>query len=172
MKGELDLPPGYVASRRDRAKLVADVELEHELKRAGLDRAAGWETHLGEPSAAPGRGATSLLELPSGRVLRLKRLRRGGWLAPLWRDHFRGEGRAVDWVRSQDWSGRAWFFPLPQQVFSGGMQPRPHFFMPFTHPGSELPWGSAVAVLVDFGLQRLVPRQCWSGAQPPPPQHW
>ena len=68
MKGELDLPQGYVASRRDRAKLVADVELEHELRRAGLDQPAGWETRLGQPAAGPGRGATSLLELSCGRV--------------------------------------------------------------------------------------------------------
>ncbi len=37
-----------------------------------------------------------MLALPSGRVLRLKRLRRGGWMAALWRDHFIGEGRALD----------------------------------------------------------------------------
>ncbi len=106
MKGELDLPQGYVASRRDRAKLVAHVELEHELKRAGLDQPAGWETRLRQPDAAPGRGATSLLRLSSGRVLRLKRLRRGGWMAPLWRDRVIGEGRALDNLRVSVEAGR------------------------------------------------------------------
>ena len=93
-------------SQRDRAKLVADVELEHELKRAGLDQPAGWGTCLREPAAAPGRGATSLRELAGGRVLRLKRLRRGGWMAPLWRDHFIGEGRALDNLRVSAEAGR------------------------------------------------------------------
>ncbi len=106
MTGELDLPQGYVASLRGRSKLVADVELEHELKRAGLDQPAGWETRLGQPVAGPGRGATSLLRLSSGRVLRLKRLRRGGWLAPLWRDQFHGEGRALDNLRVSVEAGR------------------------------------------------------------------
>ena len=99
MTGELDLPEGYVASRRDRAMLVAHVELEHELKRVGLDQPAGWETRLKEPATAPGRGATSLLQLSSGRVVRLKRLRRGGWTAALWRDHFRGPDRPLDNLR-------------------------------------------------------------------------
>jgi len=106
VKGELDLPQGYVESRRDRARFVADVELEHELKRADLDRPAGWESRLRKPTAAPGRGATSLLSLGSGRVLRLKRLRRGGWTAPLFRDHFLGESRMLDNLRVSIEAGR------------------------------------------------------------------
>ena len=99
MSGEPHLPPGYRTSQRNRAKLVAHVELEPELKRAGLDQPAGWETRLTHPAAGSGRGATSLLELSCGRVVRLKRLRRGGATARLWRDHFAGEGRPLDNLR-------------------------------------------------------------------------
>jgi hypothetical protein len=106
VSGELDLPQGYVASRRDRAVLVAAVELEHELKRLGLDQPAEWETRLKEPTAAPGRGATSVLQLSSGRVVRLKRLRRGGWTAALWRDHFGGRGRPLANLRVAHEAGR------------------------------------------------------------------
>lgn len=62
--------------------------------RAGLDRPEGWERRLDR--VAGGRGPTGLLELvPGGPVARLKRLRRGGWLAPLWRDRFVGPERIL-----------------------------------------------------------------------------
>ena len=47
-----------------------------------------------------------MLRLSSGRVLRLKRLRRGGWMAPLWRDRVIGEGRALDNLRVSVEAGR------------------------------------------------------------------
>jgi tRNA A-37 threonylcarbamoyl transferase component Bud32 len=53
-----------------------------------------------------GRGATARLELPSGRAARVKRLRRGGWTAPLWRDRFLGPRRALDNLRLSAEAGR------------------------------------------------------------------
>ncbi len=103
---ERGIPKGYVASVLGRATLVAQTGLENEIRAAGLDRPDGWEARLREAAIGSGRGATVVLNLPSGRAARLKRLRRGGWAARLWSDHFAGKRRPLDNLRLPAEAGR------------------------------------------------------------------
>lgn len=85
-----------VERRREAAWLTADAAWLDTLLAAGLDRAEGWMRRLAEgASGGAGRGATAVLR-PDGRPpLRLKQMRRGGWIAPLWRERYPGRGRPL-----------------------------------------------------------------------------
>lgn len=99
MTGSLELPDGFVASSRSGLTLIARADCADSASRAGLDRPDTWRQRLAERAGSTGRGATALLALPSGRTARIKRLCRGGWTAPLWRDRFVGARRALDNLR-------------------------------------------------------------------------
>lgn len=99
MTGASELPDGFVASSRGRLTLIAREDCVADAKGAGLDEPGGWQQRLAAPSGSTGRGATALLELPSGRTARIKRLCRGGWTAPLWHNRFLGTRRALDNLR-------------------------------------------------------------------------
>lgn len=94
-----ELPDGFVASSHGRLTLIARADCAGDAMEAGLDEPGGWQRRLAVPAGSTGRGATALLELPSGRTARIKRLCRGGWTAPLWRDRFVGARRALDNLR-------------------------------------------------------------------------
>jgi tRNA A-37 threonylcarbamoyl transferase component Bud32 len=93
------VPRDFVVRRRGPFTLVADERWVEAALRAGLDTPQGWAVHLANAARAPGRGATARIVLEPGRVARLKQLRRGGWLAGLWRDRFAGRRRALDNLR-------------------------------------------------------------------------
>jgi 3-deoxy-D-manno-octulosonic acid kinase len=86
---------GFVLRRRDGRLLVASPDALDELVELGFDDPATWESSIASGCIPGGRGGSSLLRLGDGTVLRLKRLRRGGALAPLWRDRFAGSGRIL-----------------------------------------------------------------------------
>lgn len=79
-------PTGVLYARRD---------LEHEIAAAGLDASAAWERLLDRGLPATGRGSSAVLAQPPGRAWRVKRMRRGGLLAPLWRDRYASPDRLV-----------------------------------------------------------------------------
>lgn len=92
-----DLPQGFRVDQGP-ATLIADERYVDELKRLGLGHVAGWEERLAAGDRS-GRGTTARLELASGKVALLKRLRRGGLLAPLWNDRFVTDRRPFDNLR-------------------------------------------------------------------------
>jgi 3-deoxy-D-manno-octulosonic acid kinase len=93
------LPEGFVAATRAEVTLVAASGSIDDARQAGLDQPSGWERRLARPAGPAGRGATARVELPSGRAVRIKRLRRGGALGRLWRDRFVGSKRPLDNLR-------------------------------------------------------------------------
>jgi 3-deoxy-D-manno-octulosonic acid kinase len=102
----LQLPHGYAASSRGGLTLVAAVPYVDDIRQSGLDEPGGWQRHLTGSAGPTGRGTTARVELPSGRVARIKALRRGGWTAALWRDRFVGTRRALDNLRLAAEAGR------------------------------------------------------------------
>lgn len=92
--------------------LVARADRLEDLRAARLDRRAGWTVRLAEAAEAAeaeaagaaaaagrtppaGRGATAIVREAGEPALRLKALRRGGLLGPLWRDRFPGTARLL-----------------------------------------------------------------------------
>jgi len=96
------LPEGFVTSSHRNVTLVSDVHCTDALVRAGLDDPSGWRRRLASGNRRrqqEGRGATARVELTPACVARIKQLRRGGWLAPLWRDRFAGTHRVLENLR-------------------------------------------------------------------------
>lgn len=91
-------PEGFVSRRGTRSLLVAEPGRIEALVAAGLDDPLRWERLLREGAAASGRGRSAVLRAAGG-ALRLKRMRRGGWGAALWRDRFPGTRRLYDNLR-------------------------------------------------------------------------
>ena len=100
MSRALVAPDGFEISRRADVTLVAAASAIEELRGAGFERPWTWNQYLERaPLDAAGRGATARVVLSSGLALRVKRLRRGGWTARLWRGRFAGSRRALDNLR-------------------------------------------------------------------------
>lgn len=91
-------PEGYESLRRGAARLIVRLEVADRLHRLGLTEPAGWlARHPGAQTVGgSGRGAMAIVEDGGGPALLLKPLRRGGLLAPLWRDRFLGTGRPLE----------------------------------------------------------------------------
>ena len=88
-------PAGFTRREWERRALYAsDADLE-PLLAAGFDRVETWERALPRGDAASGRGATAIFARAEGPSWRLKRMRRGGAAAPLWRDRYPSAGRLV-----------------------------------------------------------------------------
>jgi hypothetical protein len=86
---------GFASSRRGPAILIATPTVLEQLDRFGFHEPARWDTATASAAIPGGRGGSGRLRLPDGRTLRLKRMRRGGLLAPLWRDRFVGRRRLL-----------------------------------------------------------------------------
>jgi len=69
--------------------------LEDHVRRRGLDRLEGWEAALLGGVSGGGRGATAVIGDAQAPRWRLKRMRRGGLLAPAWRDRYPSARRLV-----------------------------------------------------------------------------
>jgi 3-deoxy-D-manno-octulosonic acid kinase len=95
------VPRGYVVRAAGGRALIAAGSLVDALLAAGLDDPAVWERHLSERKArdGAGRGAAARLELDGGTRVVLKKMRRGGMLAALWRDRYPGSARLLDNLR-------------------------------------------------------------------------
>ncbi len=85
--------PGFLSSKAGHRVLVAREDLLDRSIAAGLADAAVWEAALA--SGGPGRGAAGRLELFGGVRLVLKRMRRGGLAAAVWRDRFASAARLL-----------------------------------------------------------------------------
>jgi hypothetical protein len=92
-------PEGFQVAIRGRSTFIARGSSFEALREAGLDRTDGWDRWTGGKEAQAGRGATAALKLHDGSRLRLKQLRRGGALAPLWFERFSGSRRLLDNLR-------------------------------------------------------------------------
>jgi tRNA A-37 threonylcarbamoyl transferase component Bud32 len=88
-------PRGFLARSRGRRVLFAREELLDRVLAAGLDRPEAWESVLGARPGEPGRGAAGRLVLDGDTRWVVKRMRRGGWTARLWRDRFLGAARLL-----------------------------------------------------------------------------
>jgi hypothetical protein len=89
------VPAGFSARAAGRRTLLAREDLVDRVLAAGLFDPAAWQGLVGAGPAGPGRGASGRLVLPGGVRLVVKRMRRGGWAASLWRDRFAGTSRLL-----------------------------------------------------------------------------
>jgi hypothetical protein len=90
-----DPPPGIVVRPSARGALYVAGEMEDAVRAQGLDDWDAWRRALTSGSSSSGRGITAIVEGPAGAKWRLKPMRRGGWLAPLWRDRYLSARRLV-----------------------------------------------------------------------------
>ena len=94
-----EAPAGFHRRTTAAGALYAAVDLEDQVLLHGLDRGDVWERLLRSGGGGSGRGASAILG-----GWRLKRFRRGGLTAPLWRDRY---PRASRLVRALAASGEA-----------------------------------------------------------------
>jgi hypothetical protein len=148
------LPSGFVTSSRGNVTLVSDARCTDGLVRAGLDDPPGWRRRLASAAPTSGRGASARVELTSGCVARIKQLRRGGWLAPLWCDRFAGTRRVLENLR------------LPvDAVRSGIATPAPlGLLIERGLPGLVRAWLAVEQIDDAIDLRR-----CFTSAHPPEP---
>ncbi len=88
-------PAGFAVRAAGRRTLVARVDLLARVVEAGLGEPSGWQRLVGARPGPPGRGASGRLVLAGGVSLVVKSMRRGGWVAAIWRDRFLGSARLV-----------------------------------------------------------------------------
>jgi 3-deoxy-D-manno-octulosonic acid kinase len=88
-------PAGFLAAARGRLVLLVRPDLEERALAAGLIDPGAWEAALDARPAGPGRGASGRLVLDGGIPWVVKRMRRGGLTARLWRDRFPGSARLL-----------------------------------------------------------------------------
>lgn len=80
-------PEGFAAVEESGILLVR-ADLEGAARALALHAAGSWEEAVASSREGPGRGARGRIEFPGGPVAVAKRMRRGGILAPVWRDRF------------------------------------------------------------------------------------
>ncbi|MBD3869306.1 MAG: hypothetical protein IFK94_14390 [Acidobacteria bacterium] len=95
MSSRIPVPDGCGAIEGEGLTLIAPEEELAELEQAGLHRLRSWSATAGTGHVGPGRGAVTRFELPSGRRLILKQLRRGGMAARFRNNRFRGSSRLL-----------------------------------------------------------------------------
>jgi hypothetical protein len=88
-------PAGFAAREAGRRTLLARDALVERVLAAGLHDPSVWESLAGASSVGPGRGGTGRLALPGSVRVVVKRMRRGGWAGPMWRDRFLGRARLL-----------------------------------------------------------------------------
>jgi tRNA A-37 threonylcarbamoyl transferase component Bud32 len=75
--------------------LYAAAAHEAEILSRELDRGAVWERLMSKGDTVTGRGATAIVARTPGPAWRIKRMRRGGLTARVWRDRYPGASRLV-----------------------------------------------------------------------------
>ena len=88
-------PAGFAVREAGRRTLLAREALLERVLAAGLDDPSTWETLAAASPGGPGRGASGRLALPGSVRVVSKRMRRGGWAGPIWRDRFLGSARLL-----------------------------------------------------------------------------
>jgi tRNA A-37 threonylcarbamoyl transferase component Bud32 len=88
-------PAGFVLRSEGASALYVAEPLEDELRKRQLSRWAEWDLRLAAGESATGRGATAVVSAASGPPWRLKRMRRGGHAARIWRDRYPSTERLV-----------------------------------------------------------------------------
>jgi len=88
-------PPGWIVERRRRDLLYVRRDVLDALRGAGLGSVDDWRNLLEQAQVGTGRGATARLELLGGPRVVVKKMRRGGLAARLWRDRFVGTRRLL-----------------------------------------------------------------------------
>jgi hypothetical protein len=88
-------PAGFVVLQDGGHALYVAQEAASAVKARGFDVWGAWERALATGATASGRGATVVVAGGSDYRWRLKALRRGGWLAAIWRDRYPSVGRLV-----------------------------------------------------------------------------
>lgn len=89
-------PPGFVIRTEGRGALFVSAVAENDVRARGLTRWDAWQRALSSGSSSSGRGTTAIIDGPSGVRWRLKSMRRGGWLAWMWRDRYTSARRLVE----------------------------------------------------------------------------
>ncbi len=92
----LRAPEGFAAVPGGEGVLFVRLDLEEAARALALDSPGAWEEAVAAGRAGPGRGARGRIAFPGGPVAVAKRMRRGGLLAPLWRDRFAIASRLVE----------------------------------------------------------------------------
>lgn len=94
-------PAGFVRIPGPHHAVYADQRWEGAIRSTGLDAAEAWAAAIRSGAGGDtGRGRLGRVELPEGPEVLIKQMRRGGLLAPLWRDRFTGPARLLDNLRS------------------------------------------------------------------------
>ena len=88
-------PAGFAVREAGRRTLLAREALLEPVLAAGLDDPSTWESLAAARPGGPGRGASGRLALPRSVRVVVKRMRRGGWAGPIWRDRFLGSARLL-----------------------------------------------------------------------------
>ncbi len=91
----MEPPRGFDLERHGRELLYVRSGLLESLRDAGLTRSDGWSELLERSGSRSGRGRTARVELPRGPRAVMKKMRRGGLTAALWRDRFPGTDRLM-----------------------------------------------------------------------------
>jgi hypothetical protein len=90
------IPTGFsVVFTSETATMIADVRHADGLLGLGLHDSASWDALLRGAASGSGRGTTRRCGLSSGGFARLKQLRRGGLVGPLWGERFVGSRRLL-----------------------------------------------------------------------------
>ena len=88
-------PPGFVLAPADARALYVDAALAADPAARSLATWDGWRAAVAAPAEGSGRGGTAIVGGARGARWRLKLMRRGGLLAPLWRERYPSPGRLV-----------------------------------------------------------------------------
>jgi hypothetical protein len=105
--------PRFRTEAIGRRRLEVREDLADAVISAGLADPGAWESRLAAGSGPAGRGRMARLELPGSIALLLKRMRRGGLAAALWRDRFAGTRRLLANLRLPSEAARRGI-PSPQ----------------------------------------------------------
>ena len=95
-------PANFVLVPQGAGALYVATSMQAELNARGLNDWDAWRRALAGGVASSGRGMTALVEGASGPRWRLKTLRRGGWLARLWRDRYASAQRPVNMLAASE----------------------------------------------------------------------
>lgn len=89
-------PAGFVLRPHGASALYVAEPLEGELRARGLSTWTDWDRRIAAGDRATGRGATAIVSGATGPPWRLKRMRRGGHAARLWRDRYPSASRLLE----------------------------------------------------------------------------
>lgn len=108
-------PPGFVIAPSDARALYVDAALAADPAARLLASWEGWRAALAARAEGSGRGGTAIVDGAGGARWRLKLMRRGGRLAPLWRGRYPSPARLVSTLTASV-EARARNIPTPRPI--------------------------------------------------------